>query len=118
MKNTYGITFKQVKPLDFGGPLTVQALKSGAIQVGELFSTSVYDPDFVVLQDDKHLEAADNIVPIIRSAIDASKIDQLLNAISAKLTTDGMLALNKKVDIDKQDPATVAKGFLTQNGLL
>jgi osmoprotectant transport system substrate-binding protein len=118
LKNTYGITFKQVKPLDFGGPLTVQALKSGAIQVGELFSTSVYDPTFLVLQDDKSLEAADNIVPVIRKAVDSSAIDQLLNAISAKLTTDGMLALNKQVDIDKQDPATVAKTFLTQNGLL
>ena len=118
LKNTYGITFKQVKPLDFGGPLTVQALKSGAIQVGELFSTSVYDPTFLVLQDDKNLEAADNIAPVIRKAVDSSAIDQLLNAISAKLTTDGMLALNKQVDIDKQDPATVAKTFLTQNGLL
>src|SRR3989441_5321748 len=118
LKDLYGIEFKEVKKLDFGGPLTVNALKSGAIQVGELFSTSVYDPDFVVLEDDKHLEAADNIVPVIRKAVDSSAIDQLLNAISAKLTTDGMLALNKQVDIDKQDPATVAKNFLTQNGLL
>lgn len=118
LKKTYGIVFKQVKPLDFGGPLTVSALKSGAIQVGELFSTSVYDPTFVVLQDDKHLEASDNIVPVIRQAVDSPDIDQLLNAVSAKLTTQQMLALNKMVDIDKQDPAAVAKGFLTSNGLL
>ncbi len=41
LKDTYGIVFKEVKALDFGGPLTVNGLKSGAIQVGELFSTSV-----------------------------------------------------------------------------
>jgi osmoprotectant transport system substrate-binding protein len=118
LKDVYGIVFKEVKPLDFGGPLTVNALKSGAIQVGELFSTSVYDPDFVVLQDDKHLEASDNIVPVIRSDVDSTDVQNLLNAVSAKLTTDGMLALNKEVDLNHQDPAAVAKSFLDQNGLL
>jgi glycine betaine/choline ABC-type transport system substrate-binding protein len=90
LKSTYGIVFKEVKSLDFGGPETVAALKSGAVQVGELFSTSVYDPDFQVLVDDKHLEAADNITPVIRAA----------------------------VDIDHQDPADVAKTFLNEQGLL
>jgi glycine betaine/choline ABC-type transport system substrate-binding protein len=118
LKSVYGIEFKEIKTTDFGGPITVQALKAGTIQVGELFSTSVYDPTFVVLTDDKHLEASDNIVPVIRKAIDTPTIDGILNAISAKLTTEGMLALNKQVDISQQDPATVAKGFLDQNGLL
>ena len=75
----YGIVFKEVKPLDFGGPLTVAALKSGQIQVGELFSTSVYDPDFVVLTDDKHLESADNITPIVRTAVATDDVKTLLN---------------------------------------
>ncbi len=118
LKSVYGINFKQIKKTDFGGPITVNALKAGTIQVGELFSTSVYDPDFVVLTDDKHLEASDNVVPVIRSDVDTSKIDGVINAISAKLTTDEMLALNKQVDIAQQDPAAVAKSFLQQNGLL
>jgi osmoprotectant transport system substrate-binding protein len=118
LKNTYGIEFKQVKPLDFGGPLTVSALKSGAIQVGELFSTSVYDPDFVVLEDDKHLQAADNIVPVIREEVTSPDIEELLNGVSAALTTDGLLALNRRIDIDQEDPADVAKDFLTQANLL
>ena len=118
LKSTYGIVFKEVKPLDFGGPETVAALKSGAIQVGELFSTSVYDPDFTVLVDDKHLEAADNIVPIVRTEVATDGVTQLLDAVSAKLTTDQMLALNKQVDIDHKDVADVAKTFLTDQGLL
>jgi len=118
LKNTYGIVFKEVKSLDFGGPETVAALKSGAIQVGELFSTSVYDPDFQVLVDDKHLEAADNIAPVIRTAADTPDVTTLLNGVSAKLTTDNMLSLNKMVDIDHQDPADVAKTFLNEQGLL
>src|SRR5205823_14770402 len=118
LKDLYGVVFKQIKTTDFGGPITVQALKAGTIQVGELFSTSIYDPDFVALEDDKHLENADNIVPVIRKDVDSSTIDSILNAISAKVTTDQMLALNKQVDIAQQDPATVAKSFLDQNTLL
>ena len=118
LKNVYGIQFKEVKTTDFGGPVTVSALKSGSIQVGELFSTSVYDPTFVVLNDDKHLEAADNITAVVRTPVASDDVQSLLNAVDAKLTTAGMLALNKQVDIDHQDVSTVAKAFLTQNGLL
>jgi glycine betaine/choline ABC-type transport system substrate-binding protein len=118
LKTTYGIVFKEVKPLDFGGPETVAALKSGAIQVGELFSTSVYDPDFVVLTDDKHLEAADNIAPVVRTDVATDDVTNLLNGVSAKLDTSGMLALNKQVDIDHKDVADVATSFLQTAGLL
>jgi osmoprotectant transport system substrate-binding protein len=118
LKNVYGITFKSIRTTDFGGPITVKALKAGSIQVGELFSTSIYDPDFVALEDDKHLENADNIVPVIRKDVDSSTIDSILNAISAKVTTDQMLTLNKQVDIAQQDPAAVAKSFLDQNNLM
>ena len=57
----YGLNFKEVKKLDVGGPITVKALKDGDIQVGLLFTgSSVIDPDFVLLQDDKLLQPADN----------------------------------------------------------
>jgi glycine betaine/choline ABC-type transport system substrate-binding protein len=118
LKDLYGIVFKSIKTTDFGGPITVQALKAGTVQVGELFSTSIYDPTFVVLQDDKHLEASDNIVPVIRSDKDSAAVKGILNPISAALTTDEMLTLNKQVDIGQQDPAAVATGFLTQHNLL
>jgi osmoprotectant transport system substrate-binding protein len=117
LKNVYGIVFKEVKKLDFGGPLTVNGLKSGAIQVGELFSTSVYDPTFVVLEDDKHLEAADNLVPLVRADSDSPDIDTILNGVMAKLTTDNVLAMNKQYDVDKKDAATIAQEFIQQNGL-
>lgn len=117
LKNTYGVSFKQIKTTDFGGPITVQALKSGAVQVGELFSTAVYDTSFLVLTDDKHLEASDNIVPVIRKAVDTPQIDNILNGISAQLTTTDMLNLNKMVDVSQQDPGNVAKAYLSQKGL-
>ncbi len=118
LKKTYGIVFKQVKKLDFGGPLTVSGLKSGAIQVGELFSSSVYDPSFVVLEDDKHLEAADNLVPLVRKAVDSPEIDTILDSVMAKLTTPILLGLNRQYDIDKKDPAAIAQAFIQQNNLM
>src|SRR6266542_4436295 len=118
LKNVYGIVFKEVKKLDFGGPLTVSGLKSGAIQVGELFSSSVYDPSFVVLEDDKHLEAADNLVPLVRKAVDSPDIDTILNSVMAKLTTPILLGLNRQYDIDKKDPAAIAQAFIQQNSLM
>ena len=117
LKSVYGFVFKQIKTTDFGGPITVHALTSGAVQVGELFSTSVYDTSLVTLTDDKHLEASDNIVPVIRQAVDTPQIDKILNAISAQLTTSEMLTLNKMVDVSQQDPAAVAKSFLSQKSL-
>jgi osmoprotectant transport system substrate-binding protein len=118
LKSVYGIEFKEVRSLDFGSAQTVSALKNGAVDVVELFSTSVYDPDLVVLQDDKHLEAADNIAPVVRTAVATDDVKNLLNGVSAKLTTDNMLASNKQVDVDHKDPAAVAKAFLQTNGLL
>lgn len=118
LKNKYGIVFKQVKKLDFGGPLTVQALTSGAVQVGELFSTGIYNPDFKALVDDKHLETADNLVPLVRQAVDSPDIDTILNSVMAKLTTANVTAMNKQYDVDKQDASTIAQSFIQQNGLM
>ncbi len=117
LKDTYGIEFKEVKKLDFGGPLTVSGLKSGAIQVGELFSTSVYDPTFVVLQDDKHLEAADNLVPLVRASVDSPDIDAILNSVMAKLTTNAVLQMNQQYDVNKVSAADIANGFIQVVGL-
>jgi glycine betaine/choline ABC-type transport system substrate-binding protein len=118
LKSTYGIVFKEVKSLDFGGPATRAALTSGAVQVGELFSTSIYDPTFVALKDDKHLEAADYLAPVVRTAVATPNVVSLLDGVSAKLTTENIVPLNKAFDVDHKDAKSIAKTFLQDNGLL
>jgi osmoprotectant transport system substrate-binding protein len=120
LRDTYGVVFGSFKALDTGGPLTVAALKSGTIDVALLFSTSsvISENGWVVLEDDKHLQQADDIAPVVRSDVVNDEITGLLNAISAKLTTDNITALNKQVEIDKDDAADVAAGFLSDQGLL
>lgn len=121
LKEKYGLEFKEFKPLDGGGPLTFEALTSGAIQVALVFSTDarIVGQKLAVLDDDKAgITGADNIVPLIRSDIVNGEIRRLLNAISARLTTEGMTDLNAKVDIDNEDAEDVAREFLTAEDLL
>lgn len=118
LEQTYGLKFKAFKSLDPGGPLTYAALKRGDIQIGLVFSSDggIQANDFVVLEDDKHLEAADNVVPIIRSAVANGEVTSLLNSIDAKLTTAALTSMNKSADVDKEDPIDVAAKWLKDNG--
>jgi osmoprotectant transport system substrate-binding protein len=121
LKRVYGIEdFKEFKALDAGGPLTISALKKGDIDIGRVFTTQgiIAAEGWVVLEEDKPLQPAQNIVPIGRKDAMTDQVTQALNAISAKITTEEMTKLNAKVDVDKEDPESVATEWLTQQGLL
>jgi osmoprotectant transport system substrate-binding protein len=116
LQSTYGIHFKDFKALDTDGPLTRAAFKNGTIQVGLVFSS---DGDLnalglVVLKDDKQLEAADNVVPIVRQAVN-DEAKKVLNAIDAKLTTGDLVTMNSQVQIQHQDADAVATAWLQQH---
>jgi osmoprotectant transport system substrate-binding protein len=115
----YGLKFKDFKPLDAGGPLTKAALDRGDIQIGLLFSSdgSIAAKGYVVLNDDKHLQNADNVVPVGRTAAIKTDAASLLNQIDAKLTTADLAGMNKSADIDKQDPAQIATDYLKKIGM-
>ncbi|MBI1379200.1 MAG: amino acid ABC transporter substrate-binding protein [Frankiales bacterium] len=120
LEKTYGMKISSFTSLDAGGPLTKQALKQGKIDVGLVFSSDggVAAFNLVVLTDDKKLQNADNVIPVVNSSVMSDDLAAALNAVSAALTTDDLVALNKSVDIDRKDPATVAKDWLTSKGLV
>ena len=117
LQKTYGITFKAFKPLDTDGPLTRAAFKNGSIDVGLVFSSDgdLNSLGLVVLQDDKHLENADNVVPIMRQAAASDEVKRVLNAIDAKLTTADLVTMNSQVSIQHQDADAVATAWLQQH---
>jgi osmoprotectant transport system substrate-binding protein len=88
LQRAYGLVFKSFVPLDAGGPLTLQALQAGYITVALLFTTN---PDIsarhlVVLTDDRALQPAENITPVVsREAVTrfGPRLLTLLNAVSA-----------------------------------
>ena len=118
LSKTYGATFKDFKALDADGPLTRAALTGGQIDIGLVFSSDgdLDSRGYVVLQDDKHLENADNIVPIVRTKVLNSEITTLFNNISAALNTNDLRAMNKSADVDKQDPDVLSSTWLKQHG--
>jgi osmoprotectant transport system substrate-binding protein len=120
LQEVYGIEFGEFVPLDVGGPLTVEALEGGDIDVGLLFSTSsvIGANGWVVLEDDQQLQNAENITPVVRTEVLDDEIEELLNAVSATLTTENITELNGRVEIDGEDPADVAAAHLTEEGLI
>ncbi|WP_214406518.1 ABC transporter substrate-binding protein [Pseudonocardia lacus] len=117
---SYGCTFASYQSLDAGGPLTVGALVNGDIQAANLFTTdaSIETNDFVVLEDPENNFAAQSVLPLINKEKATPEVTETLNAISAKLTTEGLIELNAEASSDaKPNPETVAKGWLDKNGL-
>jgi len=114
----YGLHFKEVKKLDEGGPITVQALEDNDVQVALLFTgSSVIPKDAVLLTDDKALQPADNPVFLISKDKATPATMKILNAVSAKLTTAAYNKMSLDISNNKEDPATVATAFLKKNGL-
>ena len=119
LEETYGIEFQEFKPLDVAGPLTVRALEGGEIDVALLFSTQsvIADRGWVLLEDDKGLQTAENITPVVNHNVHDGTVENLLNQVSSALTTENVTELNGRVEIDGDKPADVAADFLESEGI-
>jgi osmoprotectant transport system substrate-binding protein len=120
LKTTYGLDLsKNFQPL--GAEQVTDALDADSIQIGLVFSTAsaIKTKGYVLLEDDKHMLAADNVVPVVTKALaDTEGFAAAVNAISAKITTAKLIDMNKRFEVDKDDAAVIAKDFLTTEGLL
>lgn len=119
LSRVYGIKFKSTQLLDLDGPATYAALDSGTVQVGEVFSSdaTISSHGLVVLTDNKHLEAADDLVPIGRTSVLRGVATTVLNNVSSKLTTSALIAMNAKVAINHADPSQVASAWLKSHDI-
>ncbi|MEU6035816.1 ABC transporter substrate-binding protein [Actinomadura sp. NPDC047616] len=119
LEQVYGLKFKEFKSLDTAGPITVSNLSKGQVQAANLFSTdaAIKKNGFVALQDPENVFGAQNVVPLVYKSKVNDTVRNALNAVSAKLTTEGLLEMNADMSENKTDPATVAKNWLGKNGL-
>lgn len=119
MTKLYGVTFKDYKVLDPGGPLSVKGLKTGLVQATDIFTTdpAIEENGFVVLKDPKNLFLAQNIVPLIAKSAATPAVTEALNAVSAKLTTQALTDMLKTIGDTKANPADIAKQWVKANGL-
>ncbi|MDQ7809718.1 ABC transporter substrate-binding protein [Amycolatopsis sp. A133] len=117
IKSLYGCEFKEIRTTDTGGPVTVAALKSGDVQVADLFSTSstIAANGFVPLVDDKNMFPAQNIVPLVaRGTLSPAEV-AALNRVSAALTTSELTRLNVEFTEEKRNPLDIAEDFLARS---
>jgi osmoprotectant transport system substrate-binding protein len=118
LRDLYGLNFKDFVTLDAGGTLTMTALTNGQIQAGDLFSTDpgLVSNNLVALEDDKSLFAAENVVPVIKTAKENDTITKTLNDVSAKLTTADLITMNGEAATGT-NLADIAKKWLAGAGI-
>jgi osmoprotectant transport system substrate-binding protein len=108
------------KPLDTGGPITKAALDKGDVDVALLFSSDadIAAKGWVSLEDDKHLQQIENLTPAIRTDKKTPAIAAALEAVSAKLTTDELIEMNRQNSVEDKSPKDVAAAWLAKNKLV
>jgi osmoprotectant transport system substrate-binding protein len=122
----YGINYppKQRTALGACDVPMAQALQGKAIDVAEFCSTqpAIAQFGFVVLEDDKQTQPAENLAPLVRNdylaKVDKDAFSKLLNDASAKITTEELTKMGVEVAVNQKDVAEVAKAFLQAQGLI
>jgi osmoprotectant transport system substrate-binding protein len=115
LKDTYGVTVQ----FQATGDTTVEDLVAGTINLADVYSADprIQTDDLVTLDDPEGLFLASNVVPLVNVDI-ADEIADVINAVSAKLTPEGLVDLNVQSTVDQKSPSDLAKAWLTEQGLI
>ncbi|MCW2794600.1 ABC transporter substrate-binding protein [Nocardioides sp.] len=122
LSDQYGIDVTKVLPLGYASDQTYKSVIDGESELGETSTTdgTLAAQGLVVLDDDKQIQPAQNLVPAVSSAFLAQHPDvaDILNPLMAALTTDKLTELNARISVDREKPEDVATSFLQEAGLL
>jgi osmoprotectant transport system substrate-binding protein len=122
LSSAYGIHITKILPLGYASPQTYKSVTDGESQLGETSTTdgTLQSQGLVLLPDDKHIQPAQNLVPLVSTSFLQAHPDVAdpLNNLMAKLTTDALTQLNAEVSVNREKPEDVAKKWLTDNGLI
>jgi osmoprotectant transport system substrate-binding protein len=122
LEDTYGIKVTGFQPTGFGSQATKKDLVDGVTQIGSVGTTdaTLDSLGLVILTDDKHLQNAENLVPIVNSdwLKDHEDAKTALDKLSAVLTTEDLTTMIGKVDLDREKASDVARAYLKDKGLI
>ncbi|MFI0018027.1 ABC transporter substrate-binding protein [Streptomyces griseus] len=119
LKKTYGIDVTGIDPKGVGTPQSKQAVRDGKVQLVLTTTTDAVLDGLVFLEDDKKLQNADNVLPVLNAKdAGAPEIAAALGKLTAALTTEDLAELNRKVDAERAKPADVAKEYLESKDLI
>lgn len=122
LKEKYGLDITPnnfVSINDGGGPATVAALKDGTVTAANIFTTTpaIEQNDFVVLEDPESVFLAANVVPLVSSQKMSDELKTILDAVSAKLTTEALIEMNTATEGNSGvDPDEAARQWVADNG--
>lgn len=122
LRDTYGLEFAEFVPFATATQRAT-ALLERVVDVAIVFTTDFYaaSPDIVLLEDDRHLQPIENVVPVAsKRVIDlyGDRITRALGRISAALTSDSLTVLNWRVASEGQSTADEAHGWLVRRGIV
>jgi osmoprotectant transport system substrate-binding protein len=122
LTEVYGIEIEKILPLGFASDQTYQSVLDGESQLGLTSTTdgTLEQQGLVLLEDDKSIQPAQNLVPAISSDFlaDHPDVEDILNPLMAALTTEKLTELNGRISNAREQPEDVAQDFLEQEGLL
>jgi osmoprotectant transport system substrate-binding protein len=121
LEDTYGLEITEILPLGFSTQQTKEAVAGGEAQLGLVATTdgTLDSYELVLLEDDKALQLADNLVPVVNAETAGDpEIADALNSLASVLTTEDLATLNAQVDVERMQPAEVAQAYLEEKGLI
>ncbi len=122
LRSVYGLQFAAFKPFDTPAQ-RVTALRQGVVDVAMLTTTdgNLATGDLVPLADDRHLQPAENVVPVVTEGAMArygQRLAAAVNEVSSRLTTNALLFLNWRVQVAGNDVLAEARAWLERQGIL
>jgi osmoprotectant transport system substrate-binding protein len=122
LSDEYGIDITEVLPLGYASDQTYQSVIDGESELGETSTTdgTLSSQGLVVLDDDKQIQPAQNLVPAVSSDFldQHPDVADVLNPLMAALTTEKLTELNARISVDREKAEDVARDFLESEGLL
>jgi osmoprotectant transport system substrate-binding protein len=122
LRQVYGLRFAGFQPLDTESQ-RLTGLVEGVVEVAVLDTTdgNLATGGLVLLADDRHLQPAENVVPVITGSAMArygKRLADAVNAVSAQLTTKALLFMDWRTEVAGADVIAEARGWLERHGIL
>lgn len=121
LEKKYGIEITAIDPKGVGTTPAKQAVKDGTDEMVLTTTTDATLGDFglVLLKDDRKLQNADNVLPVVNAESAGGKdVREVLGKLTKVLTTEDLVKLNRRIDAERRKPADVAREYLESKGLI
>jgi len=122
LEKVYGIDITELLPLGYASPQTYKAVLDGEADLGQTgtLDGTLADQGLVLLEDDKGIQPAQNLIPLVSKDFLAEHpdVEQVLDDLMAALDNDTLGGLIARVTVDREAPEDVADQFLSDQGLV